>query len=103
MVAVSCSELLNVVGRLLPLICTTEFVRKPLPVTATVNVGPPAATEAGLTPVTTGAFCALPGSRTPLPKNEKARESPLAVRRDLQFMKPPVLTNRCYEPRTGRS
>ena len=39
-VAVSCSELLNVVGRLLPLICTTEFVTKPLPVTVTVNVGP---------------------------------------------------------------
>src|ERR1039458_2070334 len=63
----------------------------------------PAATEAGLTLVTTGAFCALPAWHTPITTTSKARESPLAVRRDLQFMEPPVVTNRCYEPWTGRS
>jgi hypothetical protein len=47
--------LLYTVGRLLPLICTTEFVFvKPLPVTVNVKVGFPAATEAGLIVVITG-------------------------------------------------
>jgi hypothetical protein len=58
-VAASCSELLNTVGRLLPLICTTELARKPLPVTVKVKVVLPDETEAGLMLVMNGVVCAL--------------------------------------------
>ena len=57
-IAVNFSALTNTVGRLLPLICTTEFVRKLLPVTVSVKLGPPTVTEIGLILLITGAVCA---------------------------------------------
>jgi hypothetical protein len=81
-VAVSCSVLLYTVGRLLPLICTTEFVRKPLPVIVNVKLGFPAATDDGLMLVITGVVCALPAWYIPITTTSKTRGRPLGLRRD---------------------
>jgi len=82
-VAVSCSVLLYTVGRLLPLICTTEFVFvKPLPVTVNVKVWFPAATEAGLIVVITGAVCALPTWHIPVKATSRKRVEPRGAGHD---------------------
>jgi len=82
-VAVSCSVLLYTVGRLLPLICTTEFVFvKPLPVTVNVKVWFPAATEAGLIVVITGAVCALPTWHIPIKATSRKRVEPRGAGHD---------------------
>ena len=86
-VAVSCSVLLKIVGRGIPLICTTELVegplgRNPLPVTVNVKVGFPAVTEAGLVVFITGAVCALPAWHIPIKTTSRTRVKPRGAGRN---------------------
>jgi hypothetical protein len=80
-VAVSFSPLTKTVGRLLPLICTTEFVRKPLPVTVKVKFRPPDATEGGLMLAITGAVCARPAWHVATKKTIDKNRKTLDLRR----------------------
>jgi hypothetical protein len=79
-VAVSCSVLLYTVGRLLALICTTEFVRKPLPVTVNVKLGPPADTADGaMLVIVGGAGCAAARRHIPIKTRSKTAGKILRV------------------------
>ena len=96
-VAVSPSVLLNIVGRVLPLICTTELVegplgRNPLPVTVSVKFGLPAETGFGLMLEIVGAVCAVAQGCIAISAKSKTTTKLFGARRDWQFMEPRVVT-----------
>ena len=79
--AVSCVLLTYVFGRLEPFHCTTELLTKPVPLTVSVNAGPPGVAEGGLSPVMVGtgfetAATAAPAFTMPLPQVEVLQELP---------------------------
>src|SRR5207253_833627 len=66
-VAVSCVADANVVGRSAPFQRTTEPVMKLVPVTVSVNAGPPAVTVVGLSPAVVGSGFVVTATATVVP------------------------------------
>ena len=96
-VAVNPSVLLNIVGRVLPLICTTELVegpgRNPLPVTVNVKFGLPAETAVGLMLEIVGAVCAVAHGCIAISARSKTNAKLLGARRDGLLTEPQATTN----------
>jgi hypothetical protein len=87
-VAVNPSVLLNIVGRVLPLICTTELVEGP-----GRKFGLPAETAVGLMLEIVGAVCAVAHGCIAISARSKTNAKLLGARRDGLLTEPQATTN----------